>query len=397
MKRIISIFLILLLMVPGLGRAEDLTAEWMERAFRSRSVVGGAVIVSRYGETVFSYVYGSKSARRMDPVTLNTCYRIASVTKLVTAVGLMRLYDRGYFQLDDSISDLLSFPVVNTAYKNDPITVRQVLSHTSGVIQSQNTKINWAYVSPRNTETLFVQYAKPGTKYNYSNINGSFFGALIEALTGQSLNTYMSQNVFTPLSMNAAYTARLLPDTGDISSRMSKQGTNILSPEYALTLEYEDTCDPANHLSYSVGGLYISADGMNKLGMMLCNEGWLDGVRILSPYTVRLMQEDQRFQPGSSVTGESRYGLGMQRVTDAYGNVWYGHQGMMDGLSSDLFYLPEKDLVVTVIANGYLPLKSGSLVSIAIQTMERAVETDWDRRPAHPAFTWADSAPEEND
>ena len=93
------------------------------------------------------------------------------------------------------------------------------------------------------------------------------------------------------------------------------------------------------------------------------------------------MQEDQRLLPGSSVTCESRYGLGMQRVTDSHGNVWYGHQGMMDGLSSDLFYLPERGLCVTVIANGYTPLKlqDDVLVAIASLTMDRAVETDWDR------------------
>ncbi len=379
MKRLISILLVLLLLIPSLAGAEDLTAEWMERAFRRRDIVGGAVIVSRYGETVFSYTYGSKKPRQSDPVTLNTCFRIASVTKMVTAVGLMQLYDRGYFDLDDPISDLLPFPVVNSSYRNDPITVRQVLSHTSGVIQSQHEQINWAYVSPRNNEHLFLRYARPGTVYNYSNINGGFFGALIEALSGQSLNTYMAQNVFAPLGMNAAYAARLLPDTSDISSQMSKEGSSILSPEYALDMEYEDTCDPASHLDYSVGGLYVNAASLNRLGVMLCNEGYLDGVRILNPYTVRLMQKDQRTLPGSSVTAESRYGLGMQRVTDAYGNVWYGHQGMMDGLSSDLFYLPEKGLVVTVIANGYTPLKIGPLAAIASLTMERAVETDWDR------------------
>lgn len=382
MKRILSLLIVLLLLLPLSAEAEDLTPEWMERAFRNRGVVGGAVIVSRYGETVFTYTYGSKSARRMEPVTLDTCYRIASVTKMVTAVGLMQLYERGYFGLDDPLGDLLPFPVINSNYADEPITVRQVLSHTSGVIQTQHTQINWDYQSRRNNQAYFQKYARPGTVYKYSNINGGFFGALIEALTGQSLNTYMRQHVFGPLGMNAAYTARLLPDTRDISSRMSRDGENIQSPSYALEqIRYEDTCDPANHLSYSVGGLYVSANGLNRLGAMLCDEGRLDGVRVLNPSTVRLMQEDQRLLPGSSVTCESRYGLGMQRVTDSHGNVWYGHQGMMDGLSSDLFYLPERGLCVTVIANGYTPLKlqDDVLVAIASLTMDRAVETDWDR------------------
>ena len=388
MRRLISLLLVILLLVPSLAGAEDLTAEWMEHAFRSRDVVGGAVIVSRYGETVFTYTYGSKNARLMLPVTLNTCFRIASVTKMVTAVGLMQLYDRGYFRLDAPVSDYLPFQVVNTAFKDDPITVRQVLSHTTGLRQTQNSQINWDYVSKRNTENLFARFARPGARYIYSNANGGLFGALIEALTGQSMNTYMSQNVFQPLGMNAAYAAGLLPDASDLSSRLTKSGGSMLSPEYAVGMEYEDTCDPARHLEYSVGGLYTSANSLNRLGMMLCNEGYLDGVRILSPYTVRLMQADQRLEPGSSVTGDSRYGLGIQRYTDAYGNVWYGHQGITDGLSSDLFYLPEKGLVVTVIANGYTPQKFDTLAAIASLTMERAVETNWDRYVRHTAFTF---------
>ena len=351
----------------------------MEHAFYSRGIVGGAVIVSRYGEPVFTYTYGSKNASRMDPVTLDTCFRIASVTKLVTAVGLMQLYERGYFRLDDALGDLLPYPVVNYAYRDEPITVRQVMSHTSGAVQTQHVQINWDYRSRHSNEELFMKYAKPGARYNYSNINGGFFGALIEALSGQSLNTYMRENVFDPLGMNAAYDPTLLKDTSDISNQVSIGRVNIMSPSYMLEhSSYEDTCDPVKHLGYSVGGLYVSARSLDRLGAMLCDEGRLNGVRVLNSDTVRLMQADQRFFPGSSVTGESRYGLGMQRVTDSYGNVWYGHQGMKDGLSSDLFYLPDKGLSVTVIANGYQPLKLGVLAAIAALTMDRAVETDWD-------------------
>ena len=379
-KRLLTVLLVFALLIPAAaGNAEDLDEKWMQHAFQTRKVVGGAVIVSRYGETVFSYTYGSKVAQKRVPVTLDTCFRIASVTKLVTAIGLMQLYDRGYYRLDDPINRLLPFRVVNTTCKKDQITVRQVLSHTTGVKQTQSTQINWDYVSARSTEGLFEKNSRPGRTYEYSNANGALFGALIEALTGQSVNTYMAQNVFSPLDINAAYTARLLPDPSDLSNQMNKKGINIMSPERAMEQQYKDTCDPAEHLTYTVGGLYISAEGLNRLGMLLCNEGWLDGKRILSPYTVRLMQADQRDFDGTTVYASSPYGLGMQRVEDRHGNIWYGHQGMKEGLSSDLFYLPEKGLVVTVIANGYLPYKEGQLVSVAIRTMEKAAETDWDR------------------
>ena len=391
MKRRIALALaVLMLASPVASLAEDISEAWLRRAFRVRDVVGGAVIISRYGETVFSMVYGSKSGSKKDPVTLDTCFRIASVTKLVTAVGLMQLVERGYCDLDDDMSALLPFKIVNTVYRSEPLTVRQALTHTTGAKQTQSVQINWDYVSARSTESLFKPHASPGTRYVYSNVNGGLYGALIEALSGQSVNMFMRENVFEPLGVNAAYTPRLLPDKSDISHQLSKKGNNIMSPEFAMEEEYEDTCDPARHLSYTVGGLYISANGLNRIGMMLCNEGWLDGVRILDPYTVRLMQADQSTLPGSSVSADSPYGLGLQRVTDDHGNTWYGHQGMKDGLTSDLFYLPEQGLVVTVIANGYTGLKEGALVSLAIRTMNRAVETDWDKMNEPADFAWDD-------
>ena len=255
MKRLLSLIVAVVLLSPALVRADNLTVEWMEHAFCSRDVVGGAVIVSRCGEEVFSYTYGSGNARKSVPVTLDTCYRIASVTKMVTAVGLMQLYEQGYFRLDDPLGQRLPFDVVNSSYRDQPITIRQVLSHTSGAKQTIHTQINWGKLSQGNTGRYFKENARPGKKYVYSNINGGLFGALIEALSGESLNTYMSKNVFQPLDMNADYTARLLPDTSDISNQMSKKGGNMKSAEVALQDEYDDTCNPAAHLSYSVGGL----------------------------------------------------------------------------------------------------------------------------------------------
>ena len=317
------------------------------------------------------------------------------MTKLISAVGVMQLYDRGRIQLDAPIGELLPFPVVNTTCAELPITPRQVLSHTTGLKQTQSTQINWEYVSARSTETLFKTNARPGMSYAYSNENGGLFGAMIEAASGQSVNSYMAEPVFGPLGVNAAYTMSLLPDRSDVSNQISKTGMNLMSPDRAAEADYEDTCDPAKHLSYTVGGLYISANGLDRIGQMLCNEGWLDGRRILDPATVRLMQQDQREPSGSTVYCESEYGLGIHRIKDRYGNTWYGHQGMKDGLSSDLFYLPEQGLVVTVIANGYLALKEGDLVSIAIRTMEHALDTDWDSRnePAGYDYWGEDTTP----
>ena len=397
MKKLLAAALILSLLAAALpGVAEDIDDAWMKREFLARRIVGGTVVISRYGETVYRYAYGSKTGDgTMDPVTPDTCYRVASVTKLVSAIGLMQLYDAGAFRLDDPINDYLPFTVMNTSFPNDPITIRQVLSHTTGVKQTQNVRINWDYVSARSSESLFTRYTRPGGRYVYSNVNGGLIGALIEAISGESVNTYMREHVFAPMKVNAAYHYSLLPDGSNVSNRMSKIGRNLWNPGSVEEFHYEDTCDPAAHLDYTVGNLVIDAEDLNRIGIMLMNGGWLDGVRYLDPETVRLMQSDPREAEGSSVRAETPYGLGIRRYKDRHKNVWYGHQGMKDGLSADLLYLPEKGLVVTVIANGYEAQFLGDLCSIAVRVMDKALETDWDQMNEPADFAWNEDTEEE--
>jgi CubicO group peptidase (beta-lactamase class C family) len=109
--------------------------------------------------------------------------------------------------------------------------------------------------------------------------------------------------------------------------------------------------------------------------MMLAG-GELDGVRILNTDTVALMEADQ---PGLA---ESRYGLGTVRLTQFDRGTWYGHQGRAYGLSSDVFYQPELGLTVVVVGNGYKAQKKDTLVTLFVDVMEKALETDWDSMPA---------------
>ena len=141
--------------------------------------------------------------------------------------------------------------------------------------------------------------------------------------------------------------------------------------EYA---DYEDTCDPRAHTDRTVGGLYISVSGLSKLAQMLACGGTVDGVTMLSPDTISLMEQKQNTIDGSSVTGISPYGLGMIRIEGMTGGTWYGHQGCMNGLTSNLYYQAETGLSVVVIANGYNGMAIDGVVSIARIFMEKAEE-----------------------
>ena len=346
--------------------------EYVADRFRARKVVGGAVVIARNGEVLYASAYGHRNATKKELTTLDTCFRIASVTKLVSAVGLMQLIEERGIDLETPVKDIVGFKVVNPSFPEIPITIRQVLSHNSSLLQTNHYFQNWE------TMTVWGPYFStkdaPGTKYVYSNMNGGLIGAMIEALTGQSVNTYMQENVFGPLGINAAYHPTLLQDRSDISAQLNKKGGNVFSAARILQEKYDDTCNPIEHTDRTSGALYISANGLIRIISMLQRGGELDGVRILQPETIQLMMQQQRLIPGSSVYAESKYGLSMAKVEGMPGGTWYGHQGQMEGLSSNIYFQPDTGLSIAVIANGYEAHSEDGVVTIARNFMEKAQE-----------------------
>ena len=346
------------------------------KAFSKRRVTSGCVLISLNGEIIYSYSKGKKDIRGGN-WTVDTVQRVASVSKFVTAVGLMTLWEKQAFDLDYNVQFYLPFPVFNPFYPDTPITVRQLLSHTS----SFRTDINYVNATWEEITTTHNVYyredAAPGEVYGYSNMNGALLGGLIEALSGQSINTYMQQNVFAPLGIDAAYHPALLADPSEVGDMFNADGSVFISGRAQLKRldEYDDTCDPRSRLDVTVGQLYISAADLMKLLNTLLNDGVApDGTVLLSPETVRLMESDQSTICGSSVHVSGGYGLGMQRCTDLPGGMWYGHQGRVAGYTCDAFYQPDTGLAVVVIGNGYTPMANDSIVVLAHELMEMATE-----------------------
>ena len=346
--------------------------EYVADRFRGRKVVGGAVIIAKDGEVLYSNTYGHKNATKKELVTLDTCFRIASVTKLVSVIGLMQLVEKYDIDLETPVKEIVGFKVMNPSFPEDVITIRQVLSHTSSLLQTQHYFQNWE------TMTVYGPYFSkkdaPGMAYEYSNMNGGLIGAMIEAITGQSVNTYMQENVFDPLGINAAYHPTVLKDRTDIAAQLNKTGGNVFSAARILQEKYDDTCNPIEHTDRTSGSLYISANGLIRIISMLEQGGELDGVRILKEATIQEMMQDQRTVPGTSVYAQSKYGLCIAKVEGMPGGTWYGHQGQKEGLSSNIYFQPATGLSIAVIANGYEAHSEDGVVTIARVFMEKAQE-----------------------
>ena len=317
----------------------------------------GTLVLSRNGKTFLTWSFGKADEK--------TCFRIASITKWVTAIGLMTLYDDGKLDLDRDIGDYLKFKVRNPAYPNKAITARMLLSHTSSLSpDASDYHPDWAKIGKNGYDPIFDESVEPGTKYAYADYNGALFGCLIEAISGESVQHYLNRKVFQPLGLTAAYSPKFLPDGTATADLLNAKGKVEISVQKDLTRKYNNKADPKGNNGYTVGKLYISAESLTKLAQMMLFDGELYGVRILKPGTVRLMESDQRG------LAESRYGLSTVRLNQFERGTWYGHQGRYSGLSSNIYYQRETGITMALIMNGYDQKLEDNIVAPAVSILK---------------------------
>lgn len=188
-------------------------------AIAQHRLPGAVVQVGHAGRVAFRTAFGSRklagepaldgSPSPAEPMTEDTIFDLASLTKsLATATAVMQLYEQGRLQLDDSVQDYLpDFIPANDPRRGRQVTLRMLLTHTSGIAGDLSLDGPWGLARPDKADGLRRALAawvvfEPGSLFHYSDINFILVGAIIEKLTGQSIDTYVQKNVFTPLGMH---------------------------------------------------------------------------------------------------------------------------------------------------------------------------------------------------
>jgi CubicO group peptidase (beta-lactamase class C family) len=204
---------------PDAAPAPDFAtvSKLMNDAIAAHRLPGGVVVIGHAGKIVFHQAYGSRklagepgldgSPAPAEPMTGDTIFDMASLTKcLATATAVMQLYEQGEVAFDDPVQKYL--PDFNTA--NDPqrakVTVRMLLTHTSGEAADVSLKDPWGLNGADKTEGIHRALTTPlqsgpGEVFRYSDINFILLGALLEKVTGEAEDVYVQQNVFAPLGM----------------------------------------------------------------------------------------------------------------------------------------------------------------------------------------------------
>ncbi len=287
----------------------------MDALVDSGKLPGVLTIVARHGKVVAVNVYGSKDTASKTPMTADTIFRMYSQSKPVTAVAMMILYEEGKWRLDDPVTKFVPEFKDLKVYKGQddkgqPIleqvsrsaTMRELMTHTAGFAYGlvYDNPVDKAYrdsglLGSRNLDemlkgaTALPLANQPGARWKYS-IAVDIQGAIIERLSGQSLPHFMQSRIFGPLGMRD--TGFYVPD--DKKPRQSSlyavnpKDRSIVPASGFMVLDVSKP--PA--MPMGGGGLVSTAHDYLRFAEMLANNGSLDGVRILSPAGVKLMESN---------------------------------------------------------------------------------------------------------
>ncbi len=345
------------------------------------NVVGMSVSVVKGDSLVFSKGYGLRDISRNLPVNDSTFYRIASISKMITATALMKLYEQGLFNLDDDVSNYLGFTLRNPNFPNDKITFRKLLTHTSslrdGTGYGQFLSDTYNNTPPPSLQSLLV----PGGSYytsdmfdasrsptinyfNYANINYGVIGTLIERLSNKRFDIFCKEKIFNPLQIAGSFNIQDIPNINNIAVLYRRSGGNWM-PQFDNYAGIKP--QPRDLSGYTIGsngvifapqgGLRISANDLSKFMLMFMNGGEYNGIRILNDSTVERMLIPSWIFNGSNGNNYygifNTYGFGCSRTSELLpGEILYGHPGEAYGLISDMYFSIIKDYGIIFITNG---------------------------------------------
>ena len=371
--------------VAGLAksRLERITQHLDEKYIQPGKLPGALTLVARHGQVVWCHAQGQRDVDRARPMERDTVFRVYSMTKPVTAIAMMQLYEQGKFLLNDPVHKYIPswknlrvfksghYPDFKTEPATTTMTIRDLFTHTSGLTYgfTERTPVDAAYRklkldgSPILTLDKLVERLadlplefSPGTAWNYS-VSTDVLGYLVQQLSGQPLDEYFEEHIFKPLGMTETG-FHVRPDQQDrlAACYLYQQGD---------TMKLQDDPERSRYLKAprfhsGGGGLVSTIDDYFRFAQALCQGGEYQGARIIGRKTLEFMLRNHlpggQDLPAMSIGGFSEtpyagtgFGLGFSVKTDAPASHTIGSEGEYGwgGLAGTHFMVdPSEDLVL---------------------------------------------------
>lgn len=325
--------------------------------------------------------YGKADINKNLSITENSVFGVASISKIITATAVMQLIEQNKIKIDEPVDKYLPFKIQHPVHADLPITIAQLLSHTSTINNGpslwrsytcEHAEIDlnrWArsYFLPGGEYYDLGNFAewKPSEQFLYSNAGYALLAYLVEVVSNLPLDQYCEQNIFVPLKMkNTSFNiARLKKDnlvtkysygyTWDLERELIQQGTefkDILLGNYFFPL-----CNYSSP-TFAAGGLYSSALDLSIFLRMLMNSGNFKNKNILSPKSVKKILSN--YVDSSLLPGQfAGFGLGGYAMKLNNEQPVWGHTGADPGTSTFMLYNKEIKLGAIVLANRFVDIR----------------------------------------
>jgi CubicO group peptidase (beta-lactamase class C family) len=352
----------------------------------NNDMMGGALVVFCENGIIENLSIGKSDFTRNINTTADTKYRIASISKTITAIAVMQLVEQNLLDLDADIGSILGYTIQNPNHPNVSITTRMLLSHTSTIVDGSTynsfmgatvnnnpiPSLN-QILTPSGSYYTAAQFNNtiPGTYFNYSNINFVILGTIVEKVSNLRFDLYCKQNISIPLGIDASFNVNDLTDIDQLAVLYRKL-SGVWTPQAD---DYQGVQPVFNNLNGYIpgtnggrfgpqGGFRCSGQDLAKIFLTLMNHGTFNGVTILSGTSCNAMFANEwtyNGNNGNNYSGLFRsWGLGIHRITSTPGNdialpgsnSMLGHTGEAYGLVSDAYFDTIRKVGFVFINNG---------------------------------------------
>ncbi|MCY4358877.1 MAG: serine hydrolase [Gammaproteobacteria bacterium] len=294
-----------------------------------RKIAGAVSLVARQGQVAHLSAVGWKFREQNIPMSTDTIFNLMSMTKPVVSTALMMLFEEGHFRLDDPIANWIPEYADHKVLENDsessreilearPVTIRNVLTHTSGLTLDPRNKgltdeqMAWVTNNGQPFATLSERVARaaaipaafhPGDEWQYGS-STDYVAVLVEKISGQSLDQFLAERIFEPLGMT------------DTHYQIPQNKLDRVAAVYMLVedspseLLSSPVINPATNYFPGVAGLHGTAADYFRFAQMILNGGELNGVRLLGSKTVELMTSNHTGDKNVYIRGPG-YGFGL--------------------------------------------------------------------------------------
>ncbi len=384
------------------SRLETLSKTF-EEYINDNELPGAVILVARKGKIAYFESFGKNDLENNVPMTKNSIFRIASQTKAIVSTGIMMLQEKGNLLITDPVGKYIpEFMETTVAVRKDdgsydivpanrPITIRDLLTHTSGVSYGEGIAADlWKkagiqgwYFADRDEPILATvkRMAKlpfesqPGEAFVYG-YNTDILGAVIEVASGKSLDVFLKENILDPLGMNDTHFYLPKEKTERLATVYSSTENGLVRAPNPGGMVGQGAYVNGPQKSFSGGaGLLSTASDYAKFLQMMLNKGAFNGKQLLSPKTVELMTVDHLGGATFPWAGGTGFGLGFSVVEDLgdrglLGSV--GEYGWGGAYHSNYWVDPEEEMLVVyftqLIPSGDID-DHGKLRALVYQTL----------------------------